>query len=68
MEQDGEKMRKFRGSTIEPVNGQLKQHGLVRFHVRGLARCGTALTLACIAHNLMKWKTMEESGLMQAAS
>ena len=68
MEQEGEKMRKFRGSTVEPVNGQLKQHGLDRFHVRGLARCNTVLTLACIGHNLMKWKAMEESGVIEAAS
>jgi hypothetical protein len=27
-----------------------------RFHVRGLARCGVVLTLACFAHNLLKWK------------
>jgi transposase len=70
MEQDGEKMRKYRGSTVEPVNGQLKQHGLQRFHVRGLARCQTVLTLACTAHNLMKWRGMEEgkAALKQAAS
>lgn len=70
MEQDGDKMRKFRGSTVEPVNGQLKQHGLDRFHVRGLARCATVLTLACIAHNLMKWRGMEEhrAAIKHAAS
>ncbi len=68
MAQDGEKMRKFRGSTVEPVHSQLKQHGLERFHVRGLDRCATVLTLACIAHNLMKWRKMEESGSMRVAS
>jgi hypothetical protein len=70
MEQHGEAMRRFRGSTVEPVNGQLKQHGLERFHVRGLDRCSTVLTLACIAHNLMKWRGMEErrAALKQAAS
>ena len=53
------------------VYGQLKQHGLERFHVRGLARWSTVLTLACIAHNLMKWRGMEEgraAALKQAAS
>jgi transposase len=60
MQQDGEKMRKFRASTVEPVHAQLKQHGLRRFHVRGLARCSSVLTLACIAHNFMKWRRMEE--------
>ena len=68
MQQEGEKMRKFRGSTVEPVHSQLKRHGLQRFHVRGLARCRTVLTLACIAHNLMKWKGLEKARFMQVAS
>jgi transposase len=68
MEKEGEKMRKFRGSTVEPVNSQLKQRGLGRFHVRGLSRCATVLTLSCIAHNLLKWKSMEEVVAMKAVS
>lgn len=59
MRESGTEVSRFRGSTVEPVNGQLKQHGLGRFHVRGLARCGTALAFACIAHNVMKWKSRE---------
>jgi transposase len=55
MKDGGDAMRKLRSSTVEPVNAQVKQHGLRRFHVRGLAKCATVLTLACIAHNLMKW-------------
>lgn len=55
MEADQGKHSRLRGGTVEPVNAQLKQHGLGRFHVRGLARCGAVLTLGCIAHNLMKW-------------
>ena len=59
MKQVGDAVLKFRRQTIEPVNAQLKQHGLGRFHVRGLARCAAILTLACIAHNLKKWKARE---------
>ena len=61
MREAGPEISRFRGYTVEPVNGQLKQHGLRRFHVRGLARCGTVLALACIAHNLMKWKSREDA-------
>jgi transposase len=61
MKQVGDAVLKFRRQTIEPVNAQLKQHGLGRFHVRGLARCAAILTLACIAHNLSKWKARETS-------
>ncbi len=56
MKDRGDELRRLRGATIEPVNAQLKQHGLGRFHVHGLARCGAMLMLACIGHNVMKWK------------
>ena len=45
----------------EQVNGQLKTHGLSRFHVHGLARASNVLTLACIGHNLMKWKARRDA-------
>jgi transposase len=61
MEQEGELMRRFRGSTVEPVNAQLKQHGLGRFHVHGLRRCAAVLTLASLGHNVMKWRAKEDS-------
>ena len=66
MKQVGDAVLKFRRETIEPVNAQLKQHGLGRFHVRGLARCEAVLTLACIAHNLIKWKAREAARSMKA--
>jgi len=66
MKQVGDAVLRFRRETIEPVNAQLKQHGLGRFHVRGLARCGAVLTLACIAHNLIKWKAREAARSMKA--
>lgn len=59
MKEVGDAVLRFRRETVEPTNAHLKQHGLGRFHVRGLARCGAILTLACIAHNFMKWKARE---------
>lgn len=68
MKEVGEKLQTFRRCTVEPVNGQIKQHGVGRFHVRGLTRCGTVLTLVCIAHNLMKWKAREHARALKLAS
>jgi transposase len=66
MTQVGEAVRKFRGQTVEPVNAQLKQHGLGRFHVHGLTRCAAVLTLACMGHNLTKWRAREAARSMTA--
>jgi transposase len=66
MQQVGDAVRRFRGRTVEPVNGQLKQHGLGRFHVHGLTRCAAVLTLACIGHNLMKWRAREAACSIRA--
>ena len=60
MNKDGETYLRLRGQTVEPVHAQLRQHGLDRIHVRGLVRAGSVVTLACIAHNVMKWKAREE--------
>ncbi|MBI2933215.1 MAG: transposase [Planctomycetes bacterium] len=68
MKDVADNVTRLRSSTVEPVNGQLKQHGLARFHVRGLSRCTVVLTLACIAHNLMKWKAREQARVLRAAS
>jgi Transposase DDE domain/Transposase domain (DUF772) len=66
MRELGDRIMRFRHTTIEPVNAQLKQHGLGRFHVHGVARCAVVLTLACIAHNLMKWKAREAARALRA--
>jgi hypothetical protein len=68
MKRVGDAVLKFRRETIEPVNAQLKQHGLGRFHVRGLGRCAAILTLACIAHNLNKWKAREAARAIRLAA
>jgi hypothetical protein len=68
MKQDDDKMMQLRRQTVEPANAHLKQHGLGRFHVRGLPRCSAVLTLACIAHNLMKWHAKEVMKTMDLAA
>lgn len=65
MQDIGDQVLKFRRQTVEPVHAQIKQHGVGRFHVRGLRRCAVVLTLACIAHNLMKWKARETTLAMR---
>ncbi|HET9145376.1 MAG TPA: transposase [Sphingomicrobium sp.] len=64
----GPNVMRFRGQTVEPVNGQLKQHGLGRLHVHGLARSSVVLALGCMAHNLMKWKAREAARAMRLAA
>jgi len=68
MKEVGAAVLKFRRETIEPANAHLKQHGLGRFHVHGLARCQAVLTLACIAHNLTKWKAREAARSLRAVA
>ncbi len=68
MKQDDDKMMKRRGYTVEPVNAHLKQHGLGRFHVRGVTRSSAVLTLGCIAHNLTKWNGKEMMKTMDRAA
>lgn len=47
-----------RKATIEPVLGALKeQRGMRRFRLRGLAKVGIELALACTAYNLTRmWR------------
>jgi len=68
MNEMGERIDRFRRQTVEPVNGQIKQHGLGRLRVRGLSRGGVMLTLACFAHNLMKWKGREAARALARAA
>jgi transposase len=68
MKEVGDAVLRFRRETIEPANAHLKQHGVGRFHVHGLARCQSVLTLACIAHNLTKWKAREAARSLPAVA
>lgn len=46
---------KLRASTIETINGDLKDHrGLTRFRVRGLHRVQSVLLLSVITYNLLR--------------
>jgi transposase len=52
---EAKEIYKLRGSTIETVNGDLKDHrGLARFRVRGLQRVQSVLTLAVLTYNLLR--------------
>lgn len=46
-----------RGSTIEPVFGQMVTRGLERFRLRGIQKAGLEWSLWCTTHNLLKlWR------------
>ena len=53
-----------RKATVEPVIGVLKeQRGMRRFRLRGLAKVGVELALACTAYNLTRmWRTLPDWG------
>jgi len=44
-----------RGALAEWTNAQLRQYGLTRFTVRGLAKVTAVVPLLAIAHNLLRW-------------
>jgi hypothetical protein len=46
-----------RGSTVEPVFGQMVTRGLDRFRLRGKKKAGLEWSLWCTTHNLLKlWR------------
>lgn len=52
-----------RGSTIEPVFGQMVMRGLKRFCLRGKAKAGLEWSLWCTTHNLLKlWRHALRAG------
>jgi len=44
-----------RGAIAEWTNAQVRQHGVSRFTVRGLAKVTTVMLLVAVAHNLLRW-------------
>ena len=52
---DAQAIYRLRAATAEWANAQLRQHGLLRFSVRGLAHVRTVAVLAVITHNLLRW-------------
>lgn len=54
---------KQRGSTIEPVFGQMVMRGLVRFMLRGSEKARAEWSLWCTTHNLLKlWRSGWRAG------
>ena len=55
--EDGKAAYAQRGSTIEPVFGQMVTRGLDRFRLRGRVKAGLEWSLWCTTHNLLKlWR------------
>ena len=50
----GRSRYKLRQQVVEPVFGQIKNKGLVRFLMRGQEKCSAEWDLHCIGHNLSK--------------
>ena len=53
--EEGQGIYRLRAATAEWANAHLRQHGLVRFSVRGLAHVRTVALLLVITHNLLRW-------------
>jgi len=52
---EAKEVYKRRGSTIETINGDLKDHrGLTRFRVRGIDRVQSVLLLSVLTYNLLR--------------
>jgi transposase len=52
---EAKRIYRLRAATAEWANAQLRQHGLLRFSVRGLAHVRTVALLLVITHNLLRW-------------
>ena len=50
----GRSRYRLRQQVVEPVFGQIRNKGLVRFLLRGQAKCNAEWQLHCIGHNLTK--------------
>jgi len=54
----GREAYRQRGSTIEPVFGQMVMRGLERFWLRGIEKVKAEWSLWCMTHNLLKlWRS-----------
>lgn len=62
--EDGKAAYGQRGSSVEPVFGQMVTRGLERFRLRGKKKAGLEWSLWCTTHNLLKlWRhTMRTRG------
>jgi hypothetical protein len=57
--EEGKAVYRQRGAIAEWANAQLTQHGLSQFSVRGLAKVTTVLLLVAVAHNLLRWLSIQ---------
>lgn len=59
--EEGKKLRKARGTEIETCFGDIKHNmGFRRFHLRGIKKVATEITLVAMAHNLRKVHLIKE--------
>jgi hypothetical protein len=56
---EGKAVYRQRAATAEWANAQVRQHGLTQFSVRGLAKVTTVLLLVAVAHNLLRWLSIQ---------
>ena len=57
--EDAKAVYKNRGAIAEWTNAQIRQHGLLRFTVRGIAKVTTVMLLVVIAHNILQWAALK---------
>lgn len=55
----GKEVYRQRGAIAEWTNAQVKQHGANQFNVRGLAKATTVMLLVAIAHDLLRWVSLD---------
>ena len=57
--EEGKAFYRQRAAIAEWANAQLKQHGLSQFTVRGLTKVTTVLLLMAVAHDLLRWLSVQ---------
>jgi transposase len=57
--EEGKAVYRQRGAIAEWANAQLTQHGLTQFSVRGLTKATTVLLLIAVAHDLLRWLSVQ---------
>jgi transposase len=57
--EEGKAVYRQRAAIAEWANAQLRQHGLSRFTVRGLIKVTTAILLMAVAHDLLRWLSVQ---------
>ena len=57
--EEGKAFYRQRAAIAEWANAQLRQHGLTRFSVRGVTKVTTVLLLMAVAHNVLRWLSIQ---------